>query len=130
MTRDERDEELQRLFARWSASPLPDGMDGRVLAAYRRQTAGAEPWWKRLLTASVRVPLPVAVGVLLLLIVTAALARRPSPPAPNAGTAAPAEPVKAVRNAEAPVVTLPFLFEPDLGAAQVEELSRRLEAEL
>jgi anion-transporting ArsA/GET3 family ATPase len=34
------------------------------------------------------------------------------------------------RDAEAPVVTLPFLFEPDLGAAQVEELSRRLEAEL
>jgi anion-transporting ArsA/GET3 family ATPase len=34
------------------------------------------------------------------------------------------------RDSDAPVVTLPFLFEPDLGAAQVEELSRRLEAEL
>ena len=30
----------------------------------------------------------------------------------------------------APVVTLPFLFEPDLGPAQVAELSERLEAEL
>jgi hypothetical protein len=113
MTRDERDgereterdEELQRLLARWSASPLPDGMDGRVLAAYRRQTGGGQPWWKRFLTARVRVPLPVAVGVLLLLIVTAALARRPTPPAPTAGTVAPSEPVQAVRNLEAPVIT-------------------------
>jgi hypothetical protein len=112
MTRDERDgvreterdEELQRLLARWSASPVPDGMDGRVLAAYRRETGGAAPWWKRLLTASVRVPLPVAVGVLLLLIVTAVLARRPAP-APTAGTAAPSEPVQAVRHPEVPVVT-------------------------
>jgi hypothetical protein len=113
MTREDRDgeretqpdEELQRLLNRWSASPLPDEMDGRVLAAYRQQTGSGQPWWQRLLAARVRVPLPVAVGVLLLLIVTAALARRPAPPAPTAGTAAPAEPVKAVRNAEAPVVT-------------------------
>jgi hypothetical protein len=108
MTRDEReterDEELQRLLARWSAPSVPDGMDAHVLAAYRRRTGGAEPWWKRLLTASVRVPLPVAVGVLLLLIVTAALARRPAPPAPTAGTTAPSDPVQAVRT-EAPVVT-------------------------
>ncbi len=113
MTRDERDgereaerdEELQRLLARWSASPLPDEMDGRVLAAYRRQTGSQKRWWQRLLATSVRVPLPVAVAVLLLLIVTAWFARRAAPPAPNAGTTAPAEPVKAVRNAEAPVVT-------------------------
>jgi hypothetical protein len=113
MTRDERDgereterdEELQRLLARWSGSPLPDGMDGRVLAGYRRETGGGQPWWKRLLTTSVRVPLPVAVGVLLLLIVTAALARRPAPPAPTAGTAAPSAPVQAARHPEAPVVT-------------------------
>ena len=93
MTRDERDgereterdEELQRLLARWSASSLPEGMDDRMLAAYRRQTGGGQPLWKRLLTASVRVPLPVAVGVLLLLIVTAALARRRRRPLPPRG---------------------------------------------
>jgi uncharacterized membrane protein YdfJ with MMPL/SSD domain len=101
----ERDEELQRLLSRWSASPLPDGMDDRVLAAYRRQTGGEQPWWERFFTTSVRVPLPVAVLVLLLLIVSAALARRPAPPAPTAGTAAPSEPVQAARNGEAPVVT-------------------------
>jgi hypothetical protein len=101
----ERDQELQRLLARWSDSALPDGMDGRVLAAYRRQTGDGQPWWERFLTANVRVPLPVAVGVLLLLIVTAALARRSAPPAPTAGTATPSEPVQAVRHVEAPVVT-------------------------
>src|SRR6185295_11948628 len=81
----ERDEELQRLLSRWSAAPLPDGMDARMLAAYRRQTGAGEPWWRRIVGASVRVPLPVAVAVLLLLIVTAALARRPAPAAPTAG---------------------------------------------
>jgi len=100
-----RDEALRRLLAQWSASPVPDGMDDRMLAAYRRHAGGAQPWWKRFLTASVRVPLPVAVGLLVLLIVTAALARRPAPPAPTAGTAEPTEPVQAVRSNEAPVVT-------------------------
>jgi hypothetical protein len=113
MTRDERDGEretgqdraLRRLLADWSAPAVPDGMDGRVLAAYRRELGGGPAWWRRFLTASVRVPLPVAVGLLLLLIVTAALARRPATPAPTAGTAAPPEPVQAVRSNEGPVVT-------------------------
>jgi anion-transporting ArsA/GET3 family ATPase len=34
------------------------------------------------------------------------------------------------REGGVPLVTLPFLFEPDLGPAQVEQLSKRLEAEL
>ncbi len=113
MTRDERDGErenrqdaaLQRVLADWSAPPVPDGMDDRVLAAYRREIGVEKAWWKRFLTASVRVPLPVAVGLVVLLLVTAALARRPASPAPTAGTAPPPEPVQAVRNAEAPVVT-------------------------
>lgn len=105
----ERDVELQRLLARWSSPAVPDGLDARVLAAYRRETGNGQAWWKRLVAARVHVPLPVAVAVLLLLIVTATLARRPAPTpvtaTPTAGTAAPAEPVQAVRNGEAPVVT-------------------------
>ena len=95
MTRDERDperdDELSRLLQRWSAPLVPDGIDERMLAAYRRQTGAGEPWWSRLFTASVRVPLPVAVGVLMLLIVTAALALRPVAPQPTAGTTAPSD---------------------------------------
>ena len=110
MTRDEReperDEELHRVLERWSAPAAPDGMDERVLQAFRRQAgAGREPWWSRLFTASVRVPLPVAVGVLMLLLVTAALALRPVPPAPTAGTGGPSEPVQAARRGDVPVVS-------------------------
>jgi uncharacterized membrane protein YdfJ with MMPL/SSD domain len=108
MTRDEldpeRDEQLSRLLRRWSAPVVPEGMDERVLAAYRRQS-GREPWWSRLFTASVRVPVPVAVGVLMLLIVTAALALRPVSAPPTAGTAGPSEPVQAARHADVPVVS-------------------------
>jgi len=109
MTRDERDperdDELSRLLQRWSAPLVPDGIDERMLAAYRRQTGAGEPWWSRLFTASVRVPLPVAVGVLMLLIVTAALALRPVAPQPTAGTTAPSAPVQAARHGDVPVET-------------------------
>jgi hypothetical protein len=108
MTRDEqdpeRDGELHRVLERWGAPVVPEGMDERVLGAYRRQT-GREPWWSRLFTSSVRVPLPVAVGVLMLLIVTAALALRPTTPPPTAGTAGPGEPVQAARRGDVPVVS-------------------------
>jgi hypothetical protein len=109
MTRDERDperdDELHRLLARWSAPVVPEGMDERVLAAYRRQAGAGEPWWSRLFTASVRVPLPVAVGMLMLLLVTAALALRPSTPPPTAGAGGPSDPVQAARHVDVPVVS-------------------------
>jgi hypothetical protein len=108
MTRDERDperdQELEGLLARWSAPVVPDGMDDRVRAAYRRQV-GIEPWWARLFGASVRVPLPVAALVLMLLVVTAALALRPAAPPSTAGTQASPEPVQAAQRVDPPVVT-------------------------
>ena len=118
MTREvgdiERDEELGKLLARWSAPIVPDGMDERMLAAYRRQAGTAEPWWARLFTASVRIPLPVAVGLLMLFIVTAALALRPAPAPSTAGSAGPSEPVRAAQHVDSPVVTRTSLagFEP------------------
>lgn len=109
MTRDEmdpeRDDELHRLLERWSAPVVPDGLDERVLAAYRRQTGAREAWWSRLFTASVRVPLPVAVGLVMLLIVTTALALRPVPASPTAGAGGPSEPVQAARQGDVPVVS-------------------------
>ncbi len=118
MTRDvgviERDEELARLLARWSAPLVPDGMDERMLAAYRRQAGTAEPWWARLFTVSVRVPLPVAVGLLMLLVVTAVLALRPVAPPSTAGTTGPSAPIQAAQRLDPPVVTRTSLagFEP------------------
>jgi len=129
----DRDLELERLLARWSAPVVPEGMDERMLAAYRRQAGTAEPWWSRLFTASVRIPLPVAVGLLMLLIVTAALALRPlAPPTgtpPTAGTAGPSEPVQTARHVDSPVVTRTSLagFQPvaEVTATVVETQERR-----
>ena len=84
---------------------MPDGMDERMLAAYRRQVGAAEPWWSRLFTATVRVPLPVALGLLMLFVVTAALALRPVTEPPTAGTNGPSQPVQAVRAIDPAVVT-------------------------
>lgn len=100
-----RDEDLDGLLRRWGAPVVPEGMDERMLAAYRRQVRAGEPWWSRLFTATVRVPLPVAVGLLMLLVVTAALAFRPLAPAPTAGTSGPSAPVQAVRGVDPAVVT-------------------------
>ena len=108
MTRDERDpergDELSRVLRKWSAPAVPDGIDERMLAAYRRQTRTGESWWSRLFSSSVRVPLPVAVGVLMLLVITAALALRPVASAPTAGTTGPQAPVQAARG-DVPVVS-------------------------
>jgi hypothetical protein len=101
----ERDEELQRLLARWTAPVVPGTLDESVLAAFRRQTGAGAPWWARLFTASVRVPVPVALGVVLLLFVTAAFALRPPPPPPTAGAPGPADTVQTARRTEPPVVT-------------------------
>jgi hypothetical protein len=127
---DLRDPELQRLLARWSAPAVPEGLDERVLAAYRREVRTAEPWWSRLFTATVRIPLPVAVGLLMLFVVTAALALRPATaPPPTAGTAGPSEPVQAARAGEQPVVTRTNLagFQPvtEVTATVVETGERR-----
>ena len=125
----DRDPELERLLARWSAPVVPEGMDERMLAAYRRQAGAAEPWWSRLFTASVRVPLPVAVGLLMLLVVTAALALRPVSEPPTAGTTPPSAPVQAARNADSPVVTRTSLagFQPvaEVTATVVETQEKR-----
>ena len=104
--------------ARRTATPSGTRSSHRLLAAVERpggagrawtsgcsprtaaRRARREPWWSRLFTASVRVPLPVAVGLLMLLIVTAALALRPVAPPPTAGTTGPSEPVQAARRGD------------------------------
>jgi hypothetical protein len=126
---DRRDEELDGLLRRWSAPVVPEGMDERMLAAYRRQVRAAEPWWSRLFTASVRVPMPVAVGLLMLLVITATLALRPAAPPPTAGTSGPSDPVQAARTLDPAVVTRTDLsgFEPvsEVTATVVVQEGRR-----
>jgi len=100
----ERDEPLSRLLARWEAPAVPDGLDERVLDAYRRRTGSSVARWRRLLTGTIRVPVPVALAVALLLLVTAALAFRPASPPPTAVTPSASGPVRAAQGV-VPVVT-------------------------
>jgi hypothetical protein len=123
---DVRDEELDGLLRRWGAPVLPEGLDERMLAAYRRHARAVEPWWARLFTAQVRLPLPVAVGLLVLLVVTAALALRPVAAPPTAGTSASSAPVQAARAAAPAVVTRTSLtgFQPvsEVTATVIEDV--------
>jgi len=100
----ERDEPLSRLLATWESPIVPDGLDERVLEAYRRRSGLAPPWWKRLFTGTIRVPVPVALAVVLLLLVTAALALRPVSSSPTAVSPPSSEPVQSAQGAP-PVVT-------------------------
>jgi hypothetical protein len=102
--REERDERLARLLRCWGPPAVPEGLDERVLAAYRRRTL---PLWRRLLKAEVRVPLPVAAAVLLLLVLSAVFALRPAPAGGTAAAPASASsgPVQTARRPDPAVVS-------------------------
>ena len=77
---DERaDAELSEMLRHWVAPDASRMTEGRLLAAYRAEVvAPRAPLWKRLLTASVPVPAPVAgLAAVALLFVSAALLMRP-----------------------------------------------------
>ena len=77
---DERaDAELSEMLRHWVAPDASRMAEGRLLAAYRAEVvAPRAPLWKRLLTASVPVPAPIAgLAAVALLFVSAALLMRP-----------------------------------------------------
>jgi hypothetical protein len=82
-----RDEDLRDLLRQWDAPPLPDGLDERMLARYRRSHLA---WWRR--PVPVRFSLPFA--AVLLVAAGVILAGRSRPPA-SEGPSAPASPVVA-----------------------------------
>jgi len=81
-----RDEDLRDLLRQWDAPALPDGLDERMLARYRRRHSA---WWRR--PVSVHFSLPFAASVLLVA-AGAILAGRSRHPA-SEGSSAPAAPV-------------------------------------
>ena len=81
-----RDEELRDLLRQWDAPALPDGLDERMLARYRRRHLA---WWRR--PVPVRFSLPFAASVLLAA-AGAILAGRSRPPASESASV-PASPV-------------------------------------
>jgi hypothetical protein len=70
------DDELDHLLAQWPAPPAPASMRSSLFGP-------AKPWYSRLWTASIRVPLPAAVALLLLgLGLFVVKMRRTAPPPP------------------------------------------------
>ena len=63
------DPRLKRLLQEWQVPNAPDTLDRRVFGR-------ARPWWRILVTSGVRVPLPVAMAVSVLLVWLATLAVR------------------------------------------------------
>jgi hypothetical protein len=94
------DPELARVLQEWTVPALPDRLDERVKALLQGRRAARRPMWTRLLTASIRVPLPVALAVLAALLL--ALFWRPRPPAPELESAESAAPARAARQETPP----------------------------
>jgi hypothetical protein len=66
------DTELDHLLTQWQARPAPEGMRHSLFGA-------PKPWYARLWTASIRIPLPAALALLLALGVFVVEMRRAAP---------------------------------------------------
>ncbi len=83
------DKQLSELLKEWQLPGAPGSLDARVLGPRR-------PWWNRVFTGSIRIPVPVAFAFAAALVLMAiALLRRPSaPPAAASVNLADFQPVK------------------------------------
>jgi hypothetical protein len=75
---EERDPVLNSMLQKWHTPEISRELDRRILEDYR-STVQIKPVWQRFFTASVRVPLPVAIAALMLLFVAGAVAIRRQP---------------------------------------------------
>jgi hypothetical protein len=96
------DTELRRLLAAWQAPPPDPSGGARLLAAYRAHTAPA-PLWRRLLTARLSLPAPLAAGAVGALVVAALALFTLASRGAQSPAAAAARAASAVRFVEVPV---------------------------
>jgi hypothetical protein len=101
-----RDEELRDLLREWDAPALPEGLDQRMLARYRRRQGA---WWQR--SVPLRFSVPFAASVLLAA-AGAILAARSRPPAAETGSAPASTAVPAAHAEAAPARTSLAGFRP------------------
>jgi hypothetical protein len=73
-------DDLDGLLAHWRAPDVPRTVDDRLLASYRSHV-DERPLWRRLFTATIRVPVPLAAAALIALILSVALAWNGAAPA-------------------------------------------------
>jgi len=71
------DSKLSELLREWRVPDAPRPLDERVLGPHK-------PWWRFLLTGSIRIPVPVGVALAVLLFWMAGALLRPRPAAESA----------------------------------------------
>ena len=86
------DKELGQLLRRWKAPETPSSLTRRVLPP---KTSG----WRWLITGSIRIPVPLGVAAILILVVWMLLDRKPAPepiaqPVSDSSTLADFQPVR------------------------------------
>lgn len=69
---------LQSLLKEWEAPEPPPSMDARVRTAYGESRR--RPWWARMWTFRVSIPVPVLAAALLLIAAGLWIGRRSAPP--------------------------------------------------
>jgi hypothetical protein len=69
------DKELNTLLKQWQAPAVSAALDMQVTATYRRELH-RPPFWRRVFTTRIGVPVPIAAGVLMVLAATSFLAVR------------------------------------------------------
>jgi len=83
------DKELSDLLHQWQAPPAPASLEEKILSP-----AAAAPWWRWLLSGSIRVPVPALAAALLLLLAYAGFSVRREISPPRTVTLADFQPVK------------------------------------
>jgi len=88
---------LSELLREWRVPNAPSSLDRRVLVA--RGAGASKSWWRFLLTGSVRIPVPVGLGIAVLVVTMAGalvLRREPAAPATSSVSLVEFRPVKDV----------------------------------
>jgi hypothetical protein len=97
----DEDRELKSLLGEWKTPEITSSLDQRIFKAYRRQVFD-KPWWRRWLTGSINLPVPVAATAVVLLCGTSYLAMRKAASYPLEDT--PGPPLVKVVEVPVPVI--------------------------
>jgi hypothetical protein len=83
------DQELNAMLQEWKAPGLPPHLRAAIFPDM--------PWWRRVLRAEIRIPVPVAACLVLLLLAGVWMYRPAPPPGPQAITFRELQPVKELK---------------------------------
>ena len=86
------DEELSWILRQWEAPAAPPSLQARVLGSRHRQ-----PWWRWLLTGSIRIPVPIGLAAAVLIVWMLSLTGRPVRPSVQEVTVSSFQPVKELK---------------------------------